>query len=54
MLTIYFAPLVCIAGALVYGFAGNVKAQELGKLAYFAGLLVSLFLFAHGNAVHIP
>lgn len=32
-------PLVLtIAGALVYAFAGNAKAAELGRLAFFCGL----------------
>lgn len=31
--------VVTIAGALVYAFAGNAKAAELGRIAFFCGLL---------------
>ncbi len=35
--------LVCIIGMLVYALSANAKVGELGRLAYFAGLLVTLF-----------
>ena len=35
--------LVAIIGVLAYGLSTNGKIQELGRLAYFAGLLVTLF-----------
>ncbi len=34
--------LVAIVGMLVYALAGSAKLVELGRLAYFAGLLVTL------------
>lgn len=30
---------LAVLGALVYGFASNAKAAELGKLTFFAGML---------------
>lgn len=38
--------LVCILGLLVYALAASPKVQELGRLAYACGLLVSLFALA--------
>lgn len=38
--------LVCIIGLLVYALAANPKVQELGRLAYGCGLLVTLFALA--------
>lgn len=35
--------LIAILGVLVYALAANPKVQELGRLAYAAGLLVSLY-----------
>lgn len=34
--------LVCIIGLLVYILAANPKVQELGRIAYGAGLLAFL------------
>lgn len=44
--TIVLPLLVCILGVLVYALASNSKTQELGRLAYGAGLLVTLWEFA--------
>lgn len=41
-LTILVSLLVCIIGAFVFALATNGKAVELGKLSFFAGLLVTL------------
>jgi hypothetical protein len=38
--------LVCIFGALAYALAANGKVQEMGRLAYGSGLLVTLFVLA--------
>ncbi len=46
MIIVLLPFLVCVLGLLVFAFAANPKVQELGKLAYFAGLLVSLLLYA--------
>lgn len=49
-----FLPLlVCIAGALVYALAANPKLVEMGRLAFFAGMLAFLMLNA-GRVVHLP
>lgn len=39
---IYISLLVCIIGVLAYALAANPKISEIGRLAYFAGLLVFL------------
>ena len=47
MITIAIVPfLVAVAGCLVYALASNPKMSEIGRLAYFAGLLVLLSVFA--------
>lgn len=40
----YLSLIICIIGALVYLFGDhiNVKVAELGKYAFFAGLLAVL------------
>ena len=38
----YLAPLVALVGALLYGFAANPKAQQLGLVAFLCGLLATL------------
>jgi hypothetical protein len=35
--------LVCILGALVYALASNPKASEMGRIAYFVGLLWTVY-----------
>ena len=39
---IYLSLLVCVVGCLVYALAANPKLVELGRLAFFAGLLAFL------------
>jgi len=41
--------LVAVIGVLVYALASNLKVIEMGKLAYFAGLLA--FLLAGSEQV---
>lgn len=38
--------LVCLLGLLTYALAANGKVAELGRLAFGAGLLVTLFSVA--------
>jgi len=38
--------LVCVVGVLVYALASNGKVQELGRIAYACGLLVTLWQLA--------
>jgi len=43
---IYTSALVAAVGLVVYVVAVNPKAQELGRIAFFAGLLVFLLQWA--------
>jgi hypothetical protein len=38
--------LVLVVGALVYALAANPKLQEMGRIAYFVGLLWLIYDFA--------
>jgi Na+/phosphate symporter len=53
MITLYASALVCIVGAFVYILSTNGKAVELGRIAFFCGLLVALMTLA-GHVVHLP
>ena len=47
-MTIIFIPvLVMLLGLVVYLVTAHPKAQEVGRLAFFAGLLVTLFDLAN-------
>jgi Na+/phosphate symporter len=39
---IYLSLLIAIVGLLMYALAANPKLQEVGRLAFFAGLLAFL------------
>ena len=39
---VYVSLLICIIGLLMYALAANPKLQEIGRISYFAGLLVFL------------
>lgn len=39
--------VVAVIGALVYGISANPKAGEMGRLAFFAGMLTVLLALAH-------
>jgi Na+/phosphate symporter len=41
-MNIYVSLLVAIIGLLLYGFATNPKAVEVGRIAFWVGLLVFL------------
>jgi hypothetical protein len=45
--------LFAVVGCLVYALSANGKVAELGRLAFFAGLLVALFLLGHEGAVRV-
>ncbi len=47
VVTILVPFAVMVLGALVYALAANPKASEMGRLAYFAGLVVLVFVLAH-------
>ncbi len=36
---IYFSAVVAIIGALFWGLSNNAIVKEMGKMAFFAGLL---------------
>ncbi len=44
---LFFLPLlVCIIGLLTYALASNGKVQEIGRLSFAVGLLVTLWHMA--------
>ena len=48
------ASLVLAAvGALAYGFVGNNKGAELGRIAFFVGLFWLAYLLAPGHALRL-
>ena len=47
-MVILFSLLVCVLGLLLYVLSANPKLQELGRIAFFAGLLA--FLLQAPNA----
>jgi Na+/phosphate symporter len=53
MLISWLAIVVLVLGALVYALAANPKASEMGRIAFFVGLLWTVYLLA-GHAVRIP
>jgi hypothetical protein len=46
---IYLSLLVAIIGCLMYALAANPKLQELGRIAFFAGLLAFLICLCHSG-----
>jgi Na+/phosphate symporter len=42
MTIVLFPILVCLIGLAMYVFMSNPKAQELGRIMFFCGLLVVL------------
>lgn len=49
---IYISLLVCILGAFVWVLAANPKAQELGRGAYWCGLLAFLLEVVRTQTFH--
>jgi Na+/phosphate symporter len=45
--------LVTLAGALMYALSANPKVNELGRIMFFCGLLVTLLSFGHSGAVRL-
>jgi hypothetical protein len=43
-----------IVGVLMYALATNPKLSEIGRLMFFAGLFVALFVLGREAAVRIP
>jgi Na+/phosphate symporter len=51
-MTLVLIPIVvCVLGLVLYLLASNPKAQEVGRLMFFCGLLVVLFAAPHGQVV---
>lgn len=48
---IYFSLLVAVIGVLMYALCTNGKLQEIGRLAFFAGLLA--FLLSFGRVINL-
>lgn len=48
---IFLAPLVCVIGLLIYAITVNPKAAELGKIAFWTGLLATLLIFGGWHEV---
>lgn len=48
---IYLSLLVALAGVLAYALSANAKIQEIGRLAFFAGLLAFLL---HSSGSMMP
>jgi len=46
--------LFALVGVLMYALASNPKLQEIGRLMFFAGLLVALFAIGAAGSVKIP
>lgn len=49
----YFSLLVCIIGVLLYAFTQN-KAQEVGRIMFWTGLLAFLLQVGSGHVVRLP
>jgi len=52
MATVLVPLLVSVVGALVYGFAGNGKLGELGRICFAAGVFAICFAMV-GHVVHL-
>jgi hypothetical protein len=48
---IYLSLLVALIGVLMYALCVNPKLQEIGRLAFFAGLLAFLLMAASGHSL---
>jgi Na+/phosphate symporter len=47
-------PAAIYVGALMYALATNPKLSEIGRLMFFVGLIVALFVLGREVAVRIP
>lgn len=52
MLISWVVVLIALAGLLVYALAANAKVGEIGRIAFFCGLLVICWLLA-GKSIRI-
>ncbi len=51
-LTAIIPLIVCIIGLIVYIVSSNPKISEVGRIAFFCGLLATCLAFA-GSSVHV-
>jgi hypothetical protein len=51
---IYFSLLVALIGVLMYALCVNPKLQEIGRLAFFAGLLAFLLVGVEKMLTIVP
>jgi hypothetical protein len=51
MATIAYPLIVAVAGVLAYGFSSNAKVVRIGEIAFFVGLLWTVYLLT-GSRVH--
>jgi len=49
-MVIYVVLLVALAGLLIYAFAANPKASEVGRIMFWTGLLAFLLRYPLGSA----
>jgi hypothetical protein len=47
------AIVAALIGILIYALGSNPKTVEIGRITFFCGLLVALWLFG-GQPVHLP
>jgi hypothetical protein len=52
MVQITIPALVAVVGLLVYALSTNAKVAELGRIAFFCGLFVAVWVVA-GDRVHL-
>lgn len=49
MLVLWIAPLVALAGLLMFVLASNPKLVRIGEILLFVGLLVALWFITEGR-----
>jgi hypothetical protein len=52
-MTIVLSLLVCLLGLLFYGFSGNPKVSEVGRMMFWTGLLSFLLLIGGRHVVDL-
>lgn len=53
MVIAWVVVLVALVGLVMYVLPGNGERKEIGRLMFFAGLLVALFMMG-GRTVRLP
>lgn len=47
MIIVWLPVLFALVGLVMYVLAHNPKAQEIGRIMFFAGVLAMMFIIAH-------